>query len=259
MKQLMRYEYYRIKNNKLVYVIFVVCCFITLFFCSSDYLSDPMIPGTPNNILGIYMNEIADVGIVVLIIAGCSSIYLFGEEFSTRTLNLELLAGYNRRTIYISHCIKTFLLTGGIISVSLFIGCLKFITKYAKGFRIEDIAYLVRSVFLIYILAFSMMSFCMIFAVLLQDTAKSTVFTFIFLFVSCYIMAALVSGSSHLYLAYEGKKSFLLRLYPPYLWRWSLKQNLSMTDMIGTFIIAGGWSSIFIWIGYSIFKKKELK
>lgn len=205
------------------------------------------------------MNEVADVGIAVLMIAGCYAMYLFAEDFSKRTLNLELLAGHTRKEVYQKNCIKIFLLTGSITIVSLLFGCIKYVFKYKHTVQIKDLGYMLKSFCLIYMLSFSLISFCMIFAVWFYDTAKTLIVTFLFLFVSCYVMAAFVSNASPLYLAYEGNRNIIWRLYPPYLWRWSLNPNLSGIDFVVTLFTAGIWSVIFIEIGYRLFLKKEMK
>lgn len=259
MKQLMLYEYHKTKNSLLFYIILIICCIITLFFCSTSYLSDPIIPATPNNLLGIFMSEAADVGIGILIISGCFSLYSFGEDFSMRTINLELLGGYSRRTIFFSHCFKIFLLTGSIISFSLIMGCFKFIPKFAISFNVEDFLYLVRTFLIIYMLAFSMISTCIVFVVLFQDTSKTTVVSFITLFIAFDIMGAIVSNSSPLWSAYEGNISLMLKLYLPYLWRWSLRPDLSISEIIFVLVVAVTWSLFFLELGYNLFKRKEIR
>lgn len=264
MKHLLAYEHHKIKHNKILYIVALICCAITIFFNSLDYLEVPMIPGTPNNLLGIFMNETADVGIAVMIIAGCFSIYLFGEDFACRTINLEIISGYSKRSIFLSHCLKIFLLTGSIVSVSLIIGCTKFFFIIPFSFSPDTVLYLIRTFLLIYLLSFSMVSICIIFVVIFQDTARTTVISSVFLFIVCYIMAALVSnyatsGIDNISSPYKNDVTFLLKLYPPYLWRWVLRLDLSLEQIAFAFIVTISWSLIFLSIGYYIFSKKETK
>ena len=72
MKKLMKYKFYRMRHNILSYIIFLLCCVIALFFTDESYLSDPIVVNTPQSLLGIFMNEVADAGIANLLMCLCS-------------------------------------------------------------------------------------------------------------------------------------------------------------------------------------------
>jgi len=208
------------------------------------------------------MNSIADVGVALIIIAGCYSAYLFGEQFKQRTFNLKIGCGYSRTQLYLVQCLKTFLIVGLLIGLAVVVGCLKYgIADLIKAVS-ENMGYFIRSLIFIFFLAFAIVSFCLIFAVIFQDTTKTLIASFVFLFVSCYIMAAIVTNflaSGNHSSAYGISEGAIMKFYPPYLWRWALNPDLNSNQLILTLVIALIWSVVAVSIGCYIFKKKEIK
>ena len=260
MMNLVKYEFYKARHSVLTYVIIGICCGLALLFTSRDYIFDPIIPGTPNNITGIFMNEVADVGIAMIIIVGCYVIFSFGNDLKQRCVNFEILSGNSRLKVFCSHYLYTFLFSGSIITVSLVVGCCKYGITNLGIQIVKDWSYYLRTVLLIYLLSFAIISICIIFSVVLKDTAKSTVAAFVFLFISCYIMAALANSGAggQMSAAYE-KTTGLLLVYPAYLWRWGLNPNLSGLQIIFVVFVALIWCAISFCISNYLFCRTELR
>lgn len=259
MKNLLRYEFYKARHNLLSYMILFVCFGIALFFTSKDYLLEPMIPDTPNNITGIFMNEVADAGIAILIIVGSYIIFSFGDDLKHRCINYELLSGNSRKKVFLSHYIWSFLFSGSIITIALIIGCCKYGIYRWMMEIVENRTYILRTVLEIYIISFAIISPCLIFAITMKDTARSTIAAFVFLFLSCYIMAAIVDSGmdGQIASAYENPKGILL-VYPAYLWRWVLTPGLSSEQFVWVNLFAVIWCAISFLVSNYLFCKMEL-
>lgn len=261
MKNLLKYEGYKVLHSTLTYIILLVGCAVSLLFSSSDYLSDPIVPGTSNDLTGIFMNEVADAGIALLIIVGCFIMYLFGMDLKYRCINFEIMSGNNRKKIFLSHYVSMFLLSGSIITISLFVGICKFGGVNLILQFVQNLKYYLRTILLIYVISFSIVSICIIFVIIFKDTAKATIVSFIILFISCYIMAALASvpvTGGHMASAYEITRGWML-LYPPYLWRWMLNPNLSLVQLVYVFVVGCLWCCITFFINQYLFCKREFK
>lgn len=242
----------------LLYLIFSICCIIALVFTDESYLTDPIVVNTPHSLAGVFMNEVADAGIANILIIGCYVTFEFASDLKQRCVNYELISGNSRQKVFFSHYAYSFILSGSMITGSLLVGCCKYgLTDWIITIW-ENIAYFLRSILFIYILSFSIISMCMIFAVLFKDTAKCTIITFVFLFSSCYIMAAVasaISGNS-IVSAYE-KPPLALLFYPPYLWRWILNPELQMSQLLGAVTVAVLWCGSAFAIGNYFFIKFE--
>lgn len=258
MNNLMKYHFYRTRHSMLPYIILFLCCVIALIFTDESYLADPIVVHTPHTLTGVFMNEVADAGIANLLIVGCYVIFEFSGDLKQRCINYELISGNSRTKVFSGHYVYTFLLSGSMIAGSLLVGCCKYGFSDWVIAIWENKVYFLRSIFFIYILSFSIISVCMVFAVLFKDTAKSTIVTFVFLFLSCYIMAAIaaaISGNS-LSSAYDVAPLALL-VYPPYLWRWILNPELQVMQILEAALAAIIWCGSAFAIGNYFFSKSE--
>ena len=261
MRNLLSYEKYKILHNPLTYVILAVGCVVSLLFTSSDYLSDPIVPGTPDNLTGIFMNEVADVGIAVLILVGCYAMYLFGADMKNRCINYELISGNNREIIFLSHYVVMFLLCGTIITISLLIGSCKFGGINLISQICKNGAYYFRIILLMYVISYAIISVCITFVILFQDTARTVLVSFVVLFLACYMMAAVANtniAEGHMESAYEITKGWLL-LYPPYLWRWVLNPNLKVKQFGAALAVGTVWCGITFFVNRYLFCNREFK
>lgn len=260
MKNLMRYKFYIMRHNILSYIIFLLCCVIALLFTDESYLEDPIVMNTPQNLSGVFMNEVADAGIAILLIVGVFAVFEFSGDLKQRCVNYELISGNSRTKIFISHYVYIFILSGSMIAGSLSIGCCKYgIMDWIIAIW-ENKGYFLRTILFIYIISFSIISVCMVFAVLFKDTAKSAIAAFIFLFLACYIMAAIaaaIAGNS-MVSAYEAPPAALL-FYPPYIWRWILNPELQAMQLAGAAAVAVLWCGSAFGISSYCFCKTELK
>lgn len=261
MKNLLKYEKYKILHNMLTYVILIVGCVVSLLFTSRDYLDDPIIPGTPDNLTGIFMNEAADAGIAVLILVGCYVMYLFGTDIKNKCIHYELLSGNNRSIVFLSHYVAMFLLSGTIIMISLFIGCCKFGCRNLILQIWQNREYYLRIILLIYVISFAIISTCIPFVILFQDTARTVLVSFVVLFLACYMMAAIANVNvteGQMESAYQITKGWLL-LYPPYLWRWGLNPNLNTGQFGFVFVVVGVWCMITFLLSRYLFCNREFR
>lgn len=261
-KRLIKMEIYQLVHSRMFYFMLFICCTMTLLFTSDEYLLEPIVQNTPNNLMGVFMNQMADVGVALIIITGCYSAYLFSEQFKQRTINLKIVCGYSRIAIYLVQCLKTFLVVGFLICFSAVVGCFKYGVENFVHAICGDAGYFFRTIIFTFFLAFSIVSFCLVFSVAFQDTTKTLIMSFIFLFISCYIMSAVVSNmltTEDISSAYEISKGAVLKFYPPYLWRWSLNPGLNISHLITTICISLFWGIGAVGIGCCVFKRKEIK
>lgn len=259
MKKLIQYKEYRSRHSFLIWFLWVTCCIITIIFTDDAYLADPIIPNTTQNLVGVFANETADVGIAMIVIVGSYVIFSFTNDLKYRRINFELLSGNSRKKVFTSHYVYIFILSGSMIASSLFIGACKYGFEEWLGDVWANKGYFLRMIFFIYLVSFSIISFCFIFAVIFKDTAKATIITFIFLFLTCYIMAAIASSvtGDKLSSAYENPSIFLLS-YPTYMWRWVLNPDLGAMELLAAGIISIVWCGIDFFVSCYYFCRIEL-
>lgn len=261
MSNLMKYEWYELRHNSILWLAIVVLCVFGFLIIGPGYLEGPpMVPNTPKNIQGIFMASAADSTYLFLIIAGAFTAMLLGQQFSNRTIDNELAAGHSRAEIFAARSIICFIVPNVAILLALFMGILRCSFTVPWPSALEAIPYFARTIGLLLLLNFSLASACIFFVVLFRDTAKSMAISAVFLLLACWTMPALqqtavmVPGT-----LYTNTPGIALLLHPAFLMRYILRPNLSLAQGVEAIAVAIGWSIVFQSSAYCVFRRCELK
>lgn len=258
MGNLLKYEWYGLRHNPVFWLIMAVSCVFGILMFGPDSLENtPMVPGIPYDLQGIFMSITADGSCPILIIAGAFTAMLLGQRFSDRTIDHEITAGHSRISIYASQCMVGLIVPNTALLLALLAGCLRCSLSVPLP-SVETIPYFIRTVGMLSILGFSLVSACVFFVVLFRDTSKSMAISALFLLVACWMMAALLQTSAIVPgTVYTDTPGLALLLHPAYLIRYILQTNLSLAQGVEAMSVAVGWSTLFLCSGYYIFRRYE--
>lgn len=259
MSNLIKYRCFELRHNLILWLMFLICVVFAWVLISPHYLTDPpMIPGIPNNMQGLFMASAADCIFPLLIISGAFTSMMLGRQFSDRTIDLEIAAGHSRAAIFTVHCCAAFVIPGATVLLAILIGCL----RWAGSVPLSggELSFFVRAILLLLLLSFSLVSSCILFAVIFRDTAKTMAVSAFFLLIACWSMPAIqqpltkVPGT-----LYPTVPSLPLLLHPAFLMRYVLYPALTPGQGIWSAVIAAMWSALFLGAAYCIFRHRELK
>lgn len=259
MSNLIKYRWFELRHNWILRLMFLICVVFAWVLISPHYLTDsPMVPGIPNNMQGLFIASAADCIFPLLIISGAFTAMMLGRQFSDRTIDLEIAAGHSRAAIFAVQCLVAFVIPGATVLLAILIGCF----RWAGIVPISGTAFLffIRAILLLLLLSFSLVSACILFAVLFRDTAKTMAVSAFFLLIACWTMPAmeqpLIKAPGTLY---PTSPSLALLLHPAFLMRYVLYPALTPGQGIWVTVIAASWSLLFLGTAYCIFRHCELK
>lgn len=264
MSNLMKHRWFELRHSLIFWLILVICCAFTLFLIGTvgfHYVTDtPIVAGVSHDWMGLFMNATADCILPLIIISDTFTTLLLGQQFSSRTTDQEIAAGYSRSKIFMSQCIVGFAVSNMSVLLSIFLGCLRWVKSIPMPSVDVAASYFARVIILLSILNFSFFSVCMIFIVLFRDIARTVGTSAIFLFVACSTMPAfeqsLVKAPGTIY---PLTPTLPLLLHPAFLMRYALYATLTPMQVLWSVGVAIGWTILFLSIAYCIFRKCELK
>lgn len=135
MDNLLRMEKYHLLHNR-IYWCGIAGVFLIGFFTADTYMLETMenMDGMTTSLSDIFNAMVYDSTFLLIVISSLLA-FILGQEFSCRTVNLEITAGHSRKEIFISKVV-VYLLAFNIMAIIFPIaGCLK---EYAL-FDIHDV------------------------------------------------------------------------------------------------------------------------
>ena len=260
MSNLLKYEWYELRHNLIFWLTMVIPCALGIIMFGPDYLgNDPLVPDIPHNIQGIFMATAADGIIPLLIITGAFTAMLFGQQFSNRVIDHEIAAGHSRIAIYTSRCIVGFIVPNVAILLALLLGCIRCSFSIPLP-STQSIPYFIRTIAMLLLLNFSLISICIFLVMLFRDTAKSMAISALFLLIICWFMAGLLQTANLAPgTAYTNTPGLALLFHQAYLIRHVLRPHLTLVEGLEAIAVTVGWITVFLGGGYCVFRRCELK
>lgn len=264
MSNLMKHRWYELRHQPAFGLTLAICYAFSLFLIGTvgdHYRTDsPMVAGVTPDWTGLFMNATADSIFPLMIISGTFTAMMLGQQFSNRTVDLEISAGHSRKEIFASQSIVGFAVINITVLPAILIGCLLWAGRVPMPSAAAAVPFLVRAMLLLLLLNCSFFSACILFAVLFRDTAKTMAVSALFLLIACWTMPMLEAPLARTPGAvYPLTPTLALYLHPAFLMRYALYVPLTPAQVLWTAGVAAGWSALFLGAAYCIFRRCELE
>jgi ABC-2 type transport system permease protein len=181
----MQMEWYRIKYNK----FFTGCTLLSIIyglFASKSYIADLT---THKDAIGIFYAMVYDSTVWLVLFSAIVAL-MIGQDFTNRTIHLEVVAGHSRIRIFFSKCliylaVFNFLMLLGPVTGSI---RMSFQLGWGDSWN-NDILYILRVILFSLLLNSAVFSVCIFLAFLFKDSAKTVSVSMIVLFISAMCIA----------------------------------------------------------------------
>lgn len=243
MSNLLRMEKYHLLHNR-VYWLGAAMVFLIGFFTADTYVQDLIYSATAISLSGIFDKMVYD-STFLLIIISCLLALILGQEFSNRTIVLEITAGHSRKEIFISKVIVYLIFFNIMAVIYPFAGCLK---EYGY-FSIPDIGNFIyhvgKNIFYSFLLNSGIFFVAIWICFCFKNTAKSVAVTAVTLFVLS------------LYLGYGMMMKFPVSFLPTYQIRLAVS---NIKFVLFPAVMAGVlWIGIFAILTWRNFQTSDFK
>lgn len=245
MEKLLKMEKYQFLHN-FVYWCGMIGIFVLGFFTADTYVPEVMGPagGKASSLADIFNGMVYDSTFLLIIISGLLALS-FGQEFSWRTITLEVSAGHSRSKIFTGKIISYLIAFHIMALVYPVAGCIR---EFGK-FGMEDGGVFFYNVTKAIVYSLLLNSGIFLIAILiccyLQDVVRATSVTAIIIF------------ALSLYLGYGMMLQLPVAFLPVYQIRVVVSRN---TFFQPAAILAGViWSGILILLSWIKFRKCDLK
>lgn len=264
MSNLMKHRWFELRHQPAFWLTAAICYVFSFFMIGlsgSHYMTDtPMVAGVTPDWRGLFMNAAADCILPLIMISGAFTAMMLGQQFSSRTVDLEIAAGHSRKEIFASQSIAGFAVINITVLPAILIGCLCWAGRVPMLSAALVVPYLIRVFFLLLLLECSVFSACMLFVVLYRDTAKTMAVSALFLLIANWTMPALEASEARAPGAlYPLTPTLPLLLHPAFLMRYALYSALTPMQGLWTAGVAVGWAVLFLSAAYCVFRRCELK
>lgn len=263
MSNLMKHRWFELRHQPIFWLTAAICYSFSLLIgtVGDHYMTDPsMAAGAPHNWVGLFMNVTADLIFPLLIISGTFTSMMLGQQFSSRTVDLEIAAGHSRAEIFASQSIASFAVVNATVLPPVLVGCLFWVGRVPMPSAVKTVPFLIRAVILLLPLDFSVFSACILFAVLFRDTAKTMTASGLFLLLVFWTMPALEQPLAKAPGAlYPLAPTLPLLLHPAFLMRYVLSLALTPAQGLWSAGVALGWTALFLGAASCAFRRCELK
>lgn len=248
MNNLMQMEWFRMKYNR----FFIGSALLSILYgllASKSYIADLT---THKDAIGIFYAMVYDSTVWLVLFSAIVAL-LMGQDFSNRTIHLEVVAGHSRMAIFFSKCLIYLAVFNLLMLLGPVVGSMRMSFQLGWGNSWNhDILYILRVILLSVLLNSAVFSVCIFLAFLFKDSAKTVSVSMVVLFISAMCIA------------YAGPLGWYevvpwLRLLPMNQIRVSLAFSLS-TVQVSEIILSGGlFLLLFIALSFLRFNTSELK
>lgn len=245
MGNLLKMERYRLLHNSF-YWCGITCIFFMGLLTADTYL--PEVMGAPGraaaSLADIFNGMVYDSTFLLILVSGILSSIL-GQEFSCRTIDLEISAGHSRISIFVSKVISylgAFNLMALVYPVA---GCMREVTR----FGIDDPGALIYHIIKAVIYSFLLNSVTFLIAVLICYCLRS--------FSKALSVTAIITFAFSLYLGY----GMMLDLPVSFLAIYQIRAAVTTTAFFQTPAVITGilWISGLLFFSWISFRKCDLK
>lgn len=245
MKNLLKMERYYLLHN-FYYWCGLIVVFTLGFLTADTYLAEVMgYSGRKAHSLADIFNGMVYDSTFLLIIISTILALIFGQDFSNRTIDLEICAGHSRKDVFVSKVIVYLITFNGMALVYPFAGCIREFSRYgiADG---------------------RMLLYNIVKAIVYSCLLNSATFL-IAILICCYLQAAVKSAAVtavatfvlSLYLAYGMK----LKLPVSFLTTYQIRAVLQTTEIFWPIAILTGviWIAGLLSVSWKNFSKCDFK
>jgi ABC-2 type transport system permease protein len=245
MNNLLKMERYQLVRNRFYWYAMVVI-FLLGFITAETYVSEVLGPGggAAGSLTDILDGMVYD-STFLLIIISCVLAFILGQEFSGRTINLEVCSGHSRLRVFTSKVIVYLAAFNAMALIYPIAGCIRELGRFGIGDFEVFLYHLGKAV----ICSFLMNSVVLLIPVLccfcFRNTAKAIALT------------AIITFTSSLYLGYGMMLHLPIVFLPTYQIRKLMVQSGSFSGE--SMVVAVVWSVLFVFITWKCFRRSELK
>ena len=245
MNNLLKMERYQLFHN-----FFYWCGLIVVFFMgfltADTYILEVMGPngGAAASLVNIFNGMVYDSTFLLVIISSILSLIL-GQEFSCRTLNLEVSAGHSRKEIFASQIIVYLIAFNIMALVYPVAGCVREFGRFGIADAAELFYNIAKAMVYSFLLNSAVFLVAMLICYCLQSSLKAVAVTAIIIFVLS------------LYLGY----GMMLKLPVAFLPTYQIREAVSTGELfqLAAILIGVVWMSILICLSWMRFRKCDLK
>ena len=248
MNNLMQMEWYRLRVNRTC----IGCVLLSIMyglFASKSYIADLTIRV---DAVGIFKAMVYDSTVWLVIFSAVVAL-LLGQEFTNRTIHMEIASGHSRMTIFSSKCLAYLAVFNLLMLLGPVVGSVRmsFLLGWGGSWN-NDAVYLLREIGYSVLLNSAVFSTCLFFAFLFRDSATTVAVSMIVLFVSAMFTAYAEPMGWYEYLPW-------LRFLPMNQIRLSLDYSLTTVQSSEVIISGLAYLLIFIALSFGRFNRCELQ
>lgn len=245
MSNLLKMERYQLSHN-FFYWCGLIGIFLIGFLTADTYVPEVMGPigGATTSLTDIFNGMVYDSTFLLIIISSILSLIL-GQEFSCRTVDLEVSAGHSRKTIFASKIIAYLVAFNIMALVYPVAGCIREFMR----FGIADAGAFFYNVAKAVVYSFLLNSATFLIAILICYCLRSSV--------KAIAVTAIVTFVLSLYLGY----GMMLKLPVAFLTTYQIREAVSTADFfqLAAILIGVAWIIILIFFSWISFRKCDLK
>ncbi|MBU9744171.1 ABC transporter permease [Lachnospiraceae bacterium ASD3451] len=244
MGNLLKMERYQLLHNYF-YWCGIIGIFLLGFLTADTYVPEVMGPagGAAASLSDIFNGMVYDSTFLLIIISGILSL-IFGQEFSHRTIGLEVSAGHSRKAIFLSKVIAYLSAFHVMALIYPLAGCIREFSR----FGMEDAGIVFYNVFKAVVYSCLLNSATFLMAILICCYLRSSV--------KAVAVTVIVTFVLSLYLGY----GMMLKLPVDFLPIYQIRTAVSTGKLfqLTAILIAGIWASILIFLAWTKFRKCDL-
>lgn len=244
MSNLLKMERYQLLHNFFYWCGFIVVFFLG-FLTADTYVPETMGPEgrVAASLADIFNGMVYDTTFLLILLSSILALIL-GQEFSCRTIDLEISAGHSRKTIFLSKVINYLVAFNIMALIYPVAGCI----KEFVNFGIEDISAFIYNVMKAVGYSFLLNSTTFLIAIFVCCCLQSAV--------KAIAVTAITNFVLSLYLGY----GMMLKLPVAFLTTFQIREVVSTKGImhLPAILIGMVWASILIFLSWIRFRKCDL-
>lgn len=245
MNNLIKMERYQLFHNRF-YRYGLLGIFLLGFLTADTYVPEVLGPagGAATSLTDIFNGMVYDSTFILIISSGILSLIL-GQEFSCRTIDLEICAGHSRKTIFAGKVIVYLLAFNLMAIVYPIAGCIREFAGFGMAEPVNFFYHVVKGVVYSFLLNSAVFLIAILICCCLQNAAKAVAVT------------AGVTFALSLYLGYGMKLKLPVSFLPTY----QIREAVSMSGplLLSGVLVGAVWIVVLIFSAWRIFHKCDLK
>lgn len=260
MGSLLRGEWRRIRSERILWIVAAaLCAFGAAYADPADLAGIPLVPDLPFDLQGMFMQKVADTSFAYVLVGAAAAAFMLGRQFSARTVGLEISSGHDRAAVFGVRCATCMLVPVALAFLGLVAGTLRCVGSVPVP-PPESLGYFARTVLLLVPAFCALAAPSALFVAVFRDAARSTAATVVFVFLSLWTMAFIMSFAPLVPgTVYTNDPNALLLLHPAFLVRWILRPDLGVVQAVLAVIVCLGWVVVFFGAAWAVLRRCDVK